>query len=162
MTSKLGLSDWANIAEIIGGIAIIASLIFVGLELRQTTAQMRLSSDIGADASNISLSVRIAENAELSDIVFRGENDPGSLTDFEMARFENVALPRIAMWENTFDLYEAGNMSETDWKSWDEFNRLRWQKPGYKVVYEKFRAGFGKRSAPYFEALFDLPPLERD
>lgn len=162
MANKLGLSEWAKIAEIIVGIAIIASLVFVGIELRSASEQIILSSDIDADMSNAELSIRIAENPELSDLMFRGARNPESLNEVEMARFENIALPRLAMWENTFDLYVAGNMSEADWLAWDEFNRLRWDLPGYKAVYARFRVGFGKRSALYFEDLWDLEPIDRD
>ncbi len=159
---NLKLSDWSDIAEIVGGIAIIGSLIFVGVELRQATQQLILTSDIDADMTNAGLSIRIAEDSELSEIVFRGENDPGSLTDLEMARFENIALPRLAMWENSYDTYLAGSMSEVDWLAWDKFYRLRWNRPGYKLVYDKYRYGFGTRSAGYFEEIFGLEPISRD
>ena len=115
MTTKLGISEWAKIAEIAGGIAIIASLIFVGYELRQASQQLRLSSDIDADMTNAGLSIRIAENPELSDLVYRGEQKPETLSDEQMQRFANIALPRLAMWENTYDSYLLGNVSEEDW-----------------------------------------------
>lgn len=162
MARKLGLSDWAHIAEIIGGVAIIASLVFVGIELRETNEQLMLSSDANADFSNISLTVRIAENPELSELVFRAERQPGSLTELEMWRFENIALPRLAIWENTFDGYQAGNMDEESWLAWDRFFRLRWGLPGYKVVYENFRVGFGPNSDGYFEDVFGLPPKAKE
>jgi len=159
---KLGLADWAHVAEIFGGVAIIASLIFVGIELRQTTEQLILTSDIDADLANITLSVNIAANDELSDLVYRGERDPQSLTDQEMARFENIAVPRLAIWENTYQLYLFGNLTEADWKGWDAYYRLRWNFPGYAVVYRKFRGGFGNKSVGYFEDVFGLEPVSRD
>jgi hypothetical protein len=156
MTTKLGISEWAKIAEIAGGIAIIASLIFVGYELRQASQQLRLSSDIDADMTNAGLSIRIAESPELSDLVYRGEQKPETLSDEQMHRFANIALPRLAMWENTYDSYLLGNVSEEDWLAWDIFLRLRFNKPGYRYVYEKYRAGFGKRSLNYFAEVFGL------
>ena len=38
---KLTLSQWTSIAEIIGMLAVVVSLIFVGLEIRQNTNQAR-------------------------------------------------------------------------------------------------------------------------
>lgn len=160
MASKFGLSEWAKVAEIVGGVAIIASLVFVGIELRHTTAQLMLNSDIDADMSNAALSIRIAENEELSALVYRGEREPESLSDEEMERFVNIALPRLGMWENTYDMFFAGNMSQADWDAWDVFFRLRWNRPGYSYVYSKYRAGFGMRSDPYFSEVFGLPERE--
>ncbi len=39
------LAEWAQIAEIIGGAAIIASLVFVGIEVRENTLVVRAQSD---------------------------------------------------------------------------------------------------------------------
>jgi len=160
MAQKLGLAGWASIAEIIGSVAVVASLIFVGLELRRASEQLQLSSDIDADLTNAGLSIRIAESRELSDLVYRGERDPESLTDQEMDRFTNIALPRLAMWENTYDSYLLGNLSETDWKAWDTFYRARWNWPGYKYTYLQYRIGFGKRSLGYFADVFEIDESE--
>jgi len=163
MAMKLGLSGWAKIAEIVSGAAIIASLIFVGYELRQATQQLQLNSDIDADLTNAGLSIRIAENPELSSLVYRGERQPETLSDEQMDRFVNIALPRLGMWENTYDSYLVGNVSEEDWLAWDVFFRQRWNKPGYKFVYAKYRSGFGKRSSSYFAGVFELvDPSELD
>ena len=77
-----------------------------------------------------------------------------------MERFVNIALPRLGMWENTYDMFFAGNMSQADWDAWDIFFRLRWDRPGYSYVYLKYRAGFGLRSDPYFSEVFVLPERE--
>ena len=156
MAQKFRLAEWASIAEIIGSIAVVASLIFVGLELRQTSEQLQLISDIEADLSNASLSIRIAESPELSDLIYRGERDPESLSDQELDRFTNIALPRLAIWENTYDSYLIGNLSESDWKAWDTFYRARWNWPGYKYIYLKYQIGFGNRSLEYFADVFQI------
>ena len=45
------LERWALIAEIVGGVAIVLSLIFVGLQVRQSAEQTALNTDaIRADA----------------------------------------------------------------------------------------------------------------
>jgi len=156
MTKKLGLSEWAKIAEIFGGIAIIASLIFVGYELRQTTLQLQLNSDIDADMMNIGLSIRIAENPELSNLVYRGERQPETLSDEQMVRFVIIAMSRLAIWENTYGSYLIGNISEEDWLVWDAFYRLRWNMPGYEYVFTKYRIGFSKQGSSYFAEVFEL------
>jgi len=113
-----------------------------------------------ADLTNASLSIRIAESPELSDLVYRGERDPDSLADQEIDRFANIALPRLAMWENTYDSYLLGNLSESDWEAWDTFYRTRWNLPGYRYMYLKYRIGFGKRSVGYFAEVFEIDESE--
>lgn len=71
-------SEWAHAAEIVGGAAIIASLIFVGLEVRENTQVVKLTSDRAIDQQNLALNVSVANNANLADILVRGEKDRGA------------------------------------------------------------------------------------
>ena len=41
---KLELSDWASIAEVIGAIAVVVSLIYVGFQISANTAEIRASN----------------------------------------------------------------------------------------------------------------------
>ena len=52
---KEKLQEYALLAEIIGGIAIVASLIFVGVQINQNHAMMRAQtrSDISAQLSDL-------------------------------------------------------------------------------------------------------------
>ena len=156
MSRRFQLSDWAQIAEILGAVAVVASLIFVGLEVRHATEQLRLASDVNSDLNNAQLSIHIASNEDLSKLILKAEVDPESLSELELARFINLALPRLALWENTYDGYVVGNMTDSDWREWDIFYRLRWDKPGYEYVYRQFRIGFGKDGQEYFDALWDI------
>ena len=74
------LQDYALIAEIIGGFAILISLIFVGLEIRQSSEQTELNTraisvtayqDLIAQIIDINNAVMI--DAELADIILRGQ-----------------------------------------------------------------------------------------
>jgi hypothetical protein len=74
------LSEWANVAEIIGGAAIIASLIFVGLEVRENTQVIKLTSDRALDQQNLVLNTAVAESHDLAEILVKGESDRDNLS----------------------------------------------------------------------------------
>jgi hypothetical protein len=42
--STLKLSDWANIAEVVGGVAVVISLIYVGIQINENTAEIRATN----------------------------------------------------------------------------------------------------------------------
>ena len=71
MSRRFQLSDWAQIAEILGAVAVVASLIFVGLEVRHATEQLRLASDVNSDLNNAQLSIHIASNEDLSKLILK-------------------------------------------------------------------------------------------
>lgn len=153
---NLGLSEWAQIAEIVGSVAVVISLIFVGLEVRNAAEQLEQASDSTADSVNSQMSLMIGSDPELAALVHRGEWEPEALTPEEMFRFENLALPRLAAWENTHAAYLAGEFSESGWQDWDRFFRMRFGRPGYGVVYEKYRFGFDRESRSYFAEVFGM------
>ncbi len=78
--SKLKLSEWANIAEIIGGIAIVASLLFVGLEVRENTRVTILTSDRALDQQNLALNLQITNSPDFAEIVVRAEMNRDTLS----------------------------------------------------------------------------------
>ena len=65
------LSDLANIGEFVGGIGVVVTLIFVGIQLRQNTRAVQRSS--AREAGNaIVAAVQInAHSAELTELMLR-------------------------------------------------------------------------------------------
>ena len=89
------LSAFANLAEIIGSLGVILSLIFVALELRKNTAQSRLANY--GDMVNRFMSVfSMTNDPELAKLVVKGRNSYVNLADDEKISFgyylENVCI----------------------------------------------------------------------
>jgi hypothetical protein len=136
------LSEWANIAEIIGGIAIVASLIFVGLEVSENTRMVRLTSDRALDQRNLALNVSVANNQGLADILTRGETDRGSLTPTEKMRFDNYCLSRFGGYENVVGNFVHGLVPQDEYEIWARHFKQRFGKPGYREFWLEYRLGY--------------------
>ena len=89
--------DWdavGALGEILGAIAVIASLFYVAYQVRQNTEQNKLNTvsmqSASGEAINIALNdarLRLAGDSELVKVYLRGHDDPGSLTEEETLRF---------------------------------------------------------------------------
>ena len=42
--NRLGLSEWASIAEVIGAAAVVLSLVYVGIQVRENTEEIRAAN----------------------------------------------------------------------------------------------------------------------
>ena len=141
------LSEWAHVAEVIGGLAIVASLIFVGLEVRENTQVTRLTMDRTIDQQSIALNLSIVQSADFADILVRGELDRDSLSPAELARFDNYCLSRFGSYENLVGDFDAGFIGDKAFQLWAEHFEFRFGKPGYhqfwiahrNVYFESFR-----------------------
>ena len=106
--------DWKGAAELVGIAAIVASLIFVGLQLRQTEVIARatlyqMRSDAGRELVGI-----VLENPEVSGAFFQSEV---SLDPHELVKLRWIALAVFTHYENSHHLYQTGLLSEEQWKS---------------------------------------------
>ena len=111
------LEDLGNLGDFLGGIAVIATLVYIAIQIRQNTTQiaenserMRLSfeNDIRRELNNFRLS--IATDEGLSSIWRRGLDDE-QLDEVDRGRFELLILNLIAMLTEQFhahqlDLYD--------------------------------------------------------
>jgi hypothetical protein len=135
-------SDWKDTAELIGIAAIVASLVFVGL-------QMRLEQDIAEaqayiDSSNglIELSQLTTENQE---IWIKGL-DGAELAPVEMAKFEQIArawyIRKLAQWQRSNRL-DAGNPERVV----TTFAYELYKHPGLRAHFERYIDGINARES---------------
>jgi hypothetical protein len=151
MGSKMKLSEWADVAEIVGGAAIIASLIFVGLQVRENTQVVKLTSDRALDQQNLVLNMAVAESTELAGILVRGESDRDSLSAVEQTRFDNYCFSRFGGFENAIGNYAQGFVPVDEYEVWAVYFKNRLGKPGYRQFWVEYREGF----FPLFRAWAD-------
>ena len=140
--------------EIAGLLSIIASLIFVGAEIRQNTIAIR-----GATQQEISLQLSemltlVVENeriAYLMDEAFNGTTKAEmSRVDFSRFRaFANIGFRRI---ENIYLQHRNGFISD------DAFQRIGWdyyQSPLLREIWEDRKKGFNSDFVIFYEKMRD-------
>ncbi|MFK8016441.1 MAG: hypothetical protein AB8G17_13495 [Gammaproteobacteria bacterium] len=113
------LKDWVAIAEIVSAIAVVLSLIYVGLEVRRSTLESE--ADIQAELLSYTLQRRylVIESSDLSSLLARGYADPGALSPDETLRFQNYIELFYVAWERAFNANVAGVFSEDIFEGWD-------------------------------------------
>ena len=79
-------TNWKDIAELIGITAIVASLVFVGLQLKQSQDVVLSELDVAINALDIELTATIGDHA---DIWFRG-NAGAELDGSELAYYSRL------------------------------------------------------------------------
>ena len=74
------------IAEMIGVISIVASLIFVGVQLKQTQQSLYMDRVLTEMTIFQELQSRIIENSDFAEVMAKARTDSSSLTDAERMR----------------------------------------------------------------------------
>jgi len=93
----MSIQDWAALAEIIGAVTVVASLIYLAVQVRQNTHELSMSlksTELAAFERNVESGIRIRElfilNPEILDLYARGAQSYVDLDEDEKLRFDMV------------------------------------------------------------------------
>jgi hypothetical protein len=110
-------SNWKDIAELVGIAAIVASLLFVGLELRQSQEialseayQQRAAIEISNASAIATVPGYMSGLAKLYDGASSDD-----LTTIEHIAHEHYLAAALGIWENDYYQYERGFLPEDHW-----------------------------------------------
>ena len=81
------LSDWANIAEIIGAAAIVISLIYVGIQVSDSTRAVRSATANETSAALSSWYAQLGTDQQASTVFLNAMTNPESLSREEAFQF---------------------------------------------------------------------------
>ena len=104
------------IVELVGALAVLMGLVFVGLELRQNTAAVQSATFQGYTDGAIDWLSDITNNAELSDIWVRYAAGATDLTDLELSRAVMLVRQQWYRYQNAYSQKERGSLSDSDWE----------------------------------------------
>jgi hypothetical protein len=80
------LDALGNLGEFVGGLAVIASLIYLAVQIRQNTKTLRLQVEQSIKRDNFELRRTIIQDAGLADLTARSIEDDDSLSPAERIR----------------------------------------------------------------------------
>ena len=90
----MSIQEWAAIAEIIGAVAVVASLVYLAVQIRQNTHELSMtlkSTELSAFERNVDAGNRIREifilNPDVSELFARGKNSYTDLDSRDQIRF---------------------------------------------------------------------------
>ena len=84
---KLKLSDMASIAEVIGAIAIVISLVYVGVQVNDSTRAVRSAAASDTSAAISSWYAEVGGNQQATQVFLDGITNPESLSREETAQY---------------------------------------------------------------------------
>lgn len=143
--------NWKDIAELVGLVAIVLSLVLVAYELRQNTMMMKAQTRDSLTGKQMMFSEWVATNryaAEVSVLAEKGELQPGS-PEYLSSQFLLQGIFRA--YENSFYQYEQGLFELEDF----EPRRRRWRQVLARPSVANYWKGNREQYSPNFRAEID-------
>lgn len=147
---------WSRVREAIGFVGVVASLVFVGLEVRQNTAATRGQTRQDLAALNQEWLILLTADSAFSDLFFRAWGvDGGEVQPAEQDRAEMMMTLNLRRLENVFFQYQEGLVDETALRSYGlqdldrsdpRFNEW-WLEKNWREAFHPDFVGFLERGA---------------
>jgi hypothetical protein len=109
------LKKWALVAEVLGGLGIIISIIYLAIEVSQNSANTEVRNHLAIVDQTLKLRTAVVESEEFADILKRGDAGLLELNENERLRYSNWAYNSLDIWESTLIMYRRGGTSEEVW-----------------------------------------------
>jgi len=106
----VNLQDWASIAEIVGGIAVIVSLIYVGLQVNDSTSAIRSAAASDATTAMQSWYLEMGKNRQASGVWLNAMTSPKPLPDHDEFQFLMSMHAAILGMQNSYLLSKEGTL----------------------------------------------------
>jgi hypothetical protein len=104
------------IIELVGALAVLVGLVFVGLELRQNTAAIQAATFAGYTDGAIDWLSDVTNSAELSDIWYRFGSGANDLNDVELGRAQMLLRQQWFRYQNAYSQRQRDALSDADWE----------------------------------------------
>ena len=134
---KFKLSEWAHIAEVVGAVAIIVSLLYVSVQVKDSTRAIKSTATNDAATAMQSWYLTVGSNAQTANVFYTGMTNPDALSPEEMFQFVMITHAAFLGFQNSFLLAEQGTLDPEILKSITNTILATKDLPGYKIYWQQ-------------------------
>jgi len=149
----MSLEDLGNIGEFVAAVAVVISLIYLAVQIRQNTKSIRSASNQQILQGIAELNEFLGSTPEVTELFWRGSSNPESLSEEEWHRFIHIASAMIRRMELMFLNHRDGFVPVQMWEA-QANNLRRWfSTPGVQRWFSELGAGVDADFRVYVEQL---------
>jgi hypothetical protein len=157
--SRVSLTDLASIGSLVGGIAVVVSLLFVGFQLRQNTRAVRAATSQSHAVNWSQVTTPITECADFAHIWRVGLDGLAALTEDERTRFIAFAFGAMRFFEASHLQWRHRQLDVEHWQNVEAFLKDIANRPGIADFWALRRHMHSTEFRTWFESLPRTAPV---
>ena len=103
------------VAEAVGAAGVIASLIYLAIQVRASTRASEVESKLASSRMYTDFIAMLVKSPELNDLFLKGRKDIELLDHDEYLRFSNLAMIAFSFFSAAYFQYNKRTLSDADW-----------------------------------------------
>lgn len=113
----MNLEQLANVGEFLGGVAVVVSLIYLAVQIRQNTNSVRAQAELGMNTRFADWHGRVNDHPDLSRIWDTATEDSENMSDEDIRRYRWLIAELFLIYEGWFQLYLRSGISDSSWNT---------------------------------------------
>jgi len=158
----LDLQSLADLGEIIGAVAVVASLLYLAAQVRQGTRAQRTENYSRALERVSSLQSALSQDGEVSRIFAKGVQDASRLTPLERIRFTWALYEAFDAFEFMFHTYHTDQIPDEVWERWSLTIAWWLSFPGVQAWWASRPVQFSESFTAFVESVLADNPTDQE
>ena len=113
------LQDLSNLAQVVGALAVVISLVYVGFQIKRNTSAVRSATAQAVHDNYADWYMNLMGDTELNRIATKGLKNYSSLDETEKAQFIETFMAFISFSQNAFYQWRQKALSPPLWAGWE-------------------------------------------
>ena len=147
------LEEIGILAQVAGTLGVIASLVFVGVQIRQNTKTTRAQVQENMTSGYVEVVCLLTDHAEVfaRGIAATPETFP-SFSNTDKVVFFSVLFAAFKHFENIHSQHRRGFIDRESWNAWSENVLMHFNQPGVQMWWSLRKGSFGLRFREFVES----------
>jgi hypothetical protein len=148
----MSLSDLASLGSFVNGLAVLISLIYLALQVRQTKRNQQIAIRHTRASRIVELQLALADPG-VANAWLHGSGNPQEITPTEISQFINVCRAFFFHFEDSFYQREEGLLNDDAFETVVAGARLSARSPGWRAAWRIARPNFGGRFLDFMDGV---------
>ncbi|MDH4289945.1 MAG: hypothetical protein OEV65_14490 [Aquincola sp.] len=134
----MSLQDLGSIGNLIGAIAVVVSLVYLAIQVRQNTRAVRASTERAIFAQNMDFDRMVVSDPELNRIWILGRSKPDQLTEEQARRFRRLMSMYYRHFEDLYFQHQDALVGNRVFDAWRTIGMELSRQPGAVLWWERY------------------------
>jgi hypothetical protein len=148
----MSLSDLASLGSFVSGFAVLISLIYLSLQVRQTKRNQQIAIRHSRATRIVELQLALADPG-VTEAWLHGSGSPQEITQTEVSQFINLCRALFFHFEDSFYQREEELLNDDAFETVVAGARLSARSPGWRAAWKIARPNFGGRFRDFMDGV---------
>jgi hypothetical protein len=153
----MSLSDLASLGSFVSGVAVLISLVYLALQIRQAEKNQQANVRQQRASRTVAINMGVATEPSLVEAVDKAITGASDLTRPQLLQFFFYSLAMFNSYEDNFLQHRDGLISDRDFAPIVKGARRVFARPGYRLSWKVQRANYSQEFAEFMDALAKSP-----